>query len=62
MNGLAARLLNILLVLATAAVCGLFAYYACARWLWPSEAIIAAIGVALSVAAVMAVFLFLRGE
>lgn len=57
-----AILLNILLMAITAAVCGLAVYYACKRWLqlWPQESLIAAIGVGLSAAAVMAVFLFLR--
>jgi len=55
-------LANILLVTMLAVVCGLAAYYAANRWLqlWPETAIIAAIGVGLSVAAIMAVFLFLR--
>lgn len=63
MNRFAAILLNILFVVLTAVVCGLVTYYACARWLrlLPPEAVIAAIGVTLSVVAVMTVFVFLRG-
>lgn len=62
MKRFVAILLNVLLVAISAAVCGLITYYACNRWLqlWPQATLIAAIGVALSVAAVMAVFLFLR--
>ena len=57
-----AILLNILLVAMAAVVCGLIAHYAASQWLrlWPQAAIVAAIGVGLSVAAVIAVFLFLR--
>ena len=57
-----AFLLNVLLVVMIAVVCGLAAYYAASHWLqlWPQAAISAACGVGLSVAAVSAVFLFLR--
>jgi len=62
MSRFVAIFVNILLVTVLAVVCGLAAYYAASRWLqlWPQTAIIAAIGVGLSVAAIMAVFLFLR--
>ena len=64
MSRLLAIVVNVLLVAMAAAVCGLLAYYACSRWLllWPQAATIGAIGVGLSVAAVMAVFLFLRQD
>ncbi|MDR3088849.1 MAG: hypothetical protein LBU39_03420 [Desulfobulbaceae bacterium] len=56
------RLLNAFSLVAVAALSGLAAYFACVRWLrlWPQEAIIAAIGVSLSVLAVAAVSLLLR--